>query len=229
MGSRRLKDSYGGYRERLVEILRSKGIRDLAVLEAIAETPRHLFMPESVQHRAYEDAAVPIGSGQTISQPYVQALYLQALQLRPTDRVLEIGTGSGYQTALLDRLAGLVVSVERIRGLADSAREALRETGHDGVMVVVGDGTLGWSGMAPYDAILVSAAGPEIPAPLVRQLKIGGRMVLPKQESDGRQILVKVTRVSEQETTVEELGAVRFVPLIGRHGFGDSDQEINGA
>ena len=225
MESRRLKDSFGGYRELLVEQLRSKGISDLAVLEAVAETPRHLFMPEAVRHRAYEDSAVPIGAGQTISQPYVQALYLQSLGLQHTHRVLEIGTGSGYQTALLDRIAGLVVSVERIPELADRARRALKDTGHEDAMVVVGDGTLGWAGMAPYDAILVSAAGPEIPGPLVRQLKPGGCMVVPLESSDGSQTLVRVTRQEDGEATAESLGAVKFVPLIGRHGFGETHGE----
>lgn len=136
-------DSYGGYRTRLVGELQSKGIRDLAVLRAVSEVPRHLFVPESVRHRAYEDSALPIGGGQTISQPWVQARYLEALRLTGRERVLEVGTGSGYQTALLARLADTVFSVERIPALAAGARTALEAAGVRNVTVVVGDGTLG--------------------------------------------------------------------------------------
>src|SRR4051794_28048338 len=173
-------DSYGGYRSQLVEVLQRKGVRDLAVLRAVRVVPRHLFVPESVRHRAYDDAALPIGSGQTISQPYVQARYLEAIGLKGRERVLEIGTGSGYQTALLALLADTVFSIERVPSLAQSARSALEGAGIRNVTVLVGDGTLGWRPFAPYDAILVAAASPEIPLPLVDQLTPGGgRMVIP--------------------------------------------------
>jgi protein-L-isoaspartate(D-aspartate) O-methyltransferase len=210
-------DGYGGYRARLVETLQRKGIRDLAVLRAVRMVPRHLFVPESVRHRAYDDAALPIGSSQTISQPWVQARYLELLSLTGHERVLEIGTGSGYQTALLAMLCDAVFSVERITGLAQRAREALAASEIRNVTVLVGDGTLGWRPFAPYDAILVAAASPEIPAPLVEQLGPGGRMVIPLGDR-ANQTLTLVRREGDQlrTTTVAD---VRFVPLLGEFGF----------
>jgi protein-L-isoaspartate(D-aspartate) O-methyltransferase len=210
-------DGYGGYRAQLVETLQRKGIRDLAVLRAVRLVPRHLFVPESVRHRAYDDAALPIGSSQTISQPWVQARYLELLSLTGRERVLEIGTGSGYQTALLAMLCDAVFSVERITGLAQRAREALAAAGIRNVTVLVGDGTLGWRPLGPYDAILVAAASPEIPAPLVEQLAPGGRMVIPLGDR-ANQTLTLVRREGDQlrTTTVAD---VRFVPLLGEFGF----------
>jgi len=210
-------DTFGGYRTRLVEGLRAKGIKDLAVLKAFAETPRHLFVPEAVRHRAYEDSALPIGSGQTISQPFTQARYLETLRLTGRERVLEIGTGSGYQTALLSRLADQVFSVERVRTLADAARAALAEAGARNVSVLVGDGTLGWNAYAPYDAILVAAGGPAVPPPLAAQLSRAGRMLIPLGER-GTQALTLVERDGEG-FRMTALGAARFVPLVGEHGF----------
>lgn len=210
-------DSYGGYRSRLVEVLRRKGVRDLSVLRAVQMVPRHLFVPESVRHRAYDDSALPIGSGQTISQPYVQARYMELIALTGREKVLEIGTGSGYQTALLAMLASMVFSVERVPHLAHAARSALADAGIRNVTILVGDGTLGWRPFGPYDAILVSAASPEVPAPLVEQLADGGRMVIPLGD-----------RISQTLTLVERNGAevrsrtvadVRFVPLVGEFGF----------
>jgi len=200
-----------------VETLRTKGIRDLPVLRAFAETPRHLFVPPAVRHRAYEDAALPIGDGQTISQPYTQARYLEVLRLAGQERVLEIGTGSGYQTALLGALAAQVFSVERVQALAFAAREALRQAGVSNVSVLLGDGTLGWSAYAPYDAILVAAGGPEIPQPLVEQLAPGGRLLIPLG-ARGAQTLTLVERVGG-ELRRTPLGDARFVPLVGEHGF----------
>jgi protein-L-isoaspartate(D-aspartate) O-methyltransferase len=212
-------DTYAGYRVRLVETLRARGIRDLAVLKAFAETPRHLFVPAAVRHRAYEDTALPIGNGQTISQPLMQARYLEALSLRGKERVLEIGTGSGYQTALLGSLAGTVFSVERVETLALTARAALREAGVANASVLLGDGTLGWSAYAPYDAVLVTAGGPEIPPPLVEQLGPGGRLLIPLGER-GAQVLTLVERVGRgPEVRHTPLGTARFVPLVGEHGF----------
>lgn len=210
-------DGYGGYRARLVETLQRKGIRDLAVLRAVRMVPRHLFVPESVRHRAYDDAALPIGSSQTISQPWVQARYLELLSLTGRERVLEIGTGSGYQTALLAMLCDAVFSVERIAGLAQRARETLAAADIRNVTVLVGDGTLGWRPFAPYDAILVAAASPEIPAPLVEQLAPGGRMVIPLGDR-ANQTLTLVRREGDglRTTTVAD---VRFVPLLGEFGF----------
>lgn len=210
-------DGYGGYRAELVETLRRKGIRDLAVLKAVAETPRHRFVPESVRHRAYEDSALPIGGGQTISQPFVQARYLEVLALTGREKVLEVGTGSGYQTALLSRLAETVFSVERLPQLAQQAREALQAAGCRNVTVLVGDGTLGWRAFAPYDAILVAAASPDVPAPLVDQLAIGGRLVIPLGDREA-QVLTLVRR-TERGAEPTALGDVRFVPLIGEFGF----------
>src|SRR5260221_7276738 len=143
------RDGLGGYRSRLVEGLRAKGIRDLAVLRAFAETPRHLFVPTAVRHRAYEDSALPIGSGQTISQPSIHARYLEVLELTGKEKVLEIGTGSGYQTALLARLASQVFSIERLAPLLERARDILRQVGANNVSFMLGDGTLGWSQFAP--------------------------------------------------------------------------------
>ena len=216
-GGMRDGDSYGGYRTRLVETLQQKGIRDLAVLRAIGTVPRHLFVPESVRHRAYEDVALPIGGGQTISQPWVQARYLELAQLSGRERVLEVGAGSGYQTALLAQLADAVFAVERIPALAQSARAALEAAGVRNVTVLVGDGTLGWRPFAPYDAILVAAASPEIPAPLVEQLSAGGRLVIPLGNRDN-QALTVARRVGDQ-LQISTVADVRFVPLLGQFGF----------
>ena len=220
MESRRLSgaaDTFGGYRARLVETLRGLGIQNLAVLKAFAETPRHLFVPEAVRHRAYEDSALPIGAGQTISRPYTQARYLEVLRLTGRERVLEIGTGSGYQTALLGALADQVFTIERVRPLAEAARESLRAAGVGNVSILVGDGTLGWSAYAPYDAILVAAGGPQVPPPLIEQLGPAGRMLIPLGER-GAQVLTLVERAAEGLRQTPLDGA-RFVPLLGEHGF----------
>lgn len=217
LGSGASADTYGGYRTRLVEQLRELGIRDLAVLRAVSETPRHLFVPDAVRHRAYENSALPIGEGQTISQPFTQARYLEALRLRGNERVLEIGTGSGYQTALLSRLVDQVFTVERVAALAERARATLRAAAARNVSVLVGDGTLGWSAYAPYDAILVAAGGPSIPAPLVEQLAPAGRLLIPVGER-GHQTLTLVERTADGVRT-SDLGRALFVPLLGEHGF----------
>jgi protein-L-isoaspartate(D-aspartate) O-methyltransferase len=211
-------DTYGGYRARLVETLRRQGITDLAVLKAFADTPRHLFVPDVLRHRAYDDASLPIGAGQTISRPLVQAQYLEALRIGAGDRVLEIGTGSGYETALLAALAGQVFTIERVRELAEQARTALRAAGITNVSMLVGDGTLGWSAFAPYQAILVAAGGPKVPPPLLEQLSPGGRLLLPLGERGEGQALTLFER-SASGFTRRTLGDARFVPLIGEHGF----------
>ena len=210
-------DGYGGYRSRLVETLQQKGIRDLAVLRAVGTVPRHLFVPESVRHRAYDDVALPIGGGQTISQPWVQARYLELAALSGRERVLEVGAGSGYQTALLALLADSVFAVERISSLAQSARAALEAAGLRNVTVLVGDGTLGWRPFAPYDAILVAAASPEIPAPLMEQLAPGGRLIIPLGDRHN-QVLTLGQRVDDEVRT-STVADVRFVPLLGEFGF----------
>lgn len=210
---------FGGARRRLIEELQQKGIKDMAVLKAFDDVPRHLFVPTGVQHRAYEDAPLPIGHGQTISQPWVHARYLELLGLTGRERVLEIGTGSGFQTALLSRLASQVFTVERIAALAEEAQRAFAATGIANVAQRVGDGSLGWPEFAPYDAILVGAASPDVPRPLVEQLTIGGQLLVPIGGRD-EQVLVRVRRTPEGEERMS-LEAVRFVPLIGTHGFRD--------
>jgi len=206
-----------GSRRRLVEALREKGIADLSVLRAFEQTPRHLFVPTGVRHRAYEDSALPIGNGQTISQPSIHARYLEILRLTGREKVLEVGTGSGYQTVLLAHLAAQVFSIERIAPLMQSARESIARSGVRNVSLLTGDGTLGWREYAPYDAILVSAGSPTIPQPLVDQLAEGGRMLIPLGGQDV-QTLVVLTR--KQGTIVrEDMLPVRFVPLLGQHGW----------
>ena len=211
-------DGYGGYRTQLVSELQGKGIRDLAVLRAISQVPRHLFVPEGVRHRAYEDSALPIAAGQTISQPWVQARYLEVASLTGRERVLEVGTGSGYQTALLSLLASTVLSVERIPALAQSAKAALEAGGIRNAAVVIGDGTLGWRPYAPYDAILVSAASPAVPAPLLEQLANAGRLIIPLGDKN-TQTLTLVEKDGAGGITSRSLTEVRFVPLVGQFGF----------
>ena len=225
MEPRRVGDSYGGYRARLVEQLRARGIRDMAVLAAVGQVPRHLFVPHALLSMAYEDTSLPIGSSQTISQPSTHARYLEALQLTGKERVLEVGTGSGYQTALLSRLVDHVISIERIPDLAAAAGKALEEAGYSNATVVVGDGTLGRRSLGPYDAILVSAAGPSVPKPLTEQLAPGGRLVMPLQGESGQELL-RITRRGD-ELVEERLGAAYFVPLFGHHGF-DAERRKDG-
>lgn len=208
---------YRGARRRLVETLQAQGIRDLSVLHAIDSVPRHLFVPTGVRHRAYEDSALPIGNGQTISQPSIHARYLEILKLKGNEKVLEVGTGSGYQTALLSRLASQVFSIERIAPLLDKAREVLREMGTNNISLMLGDGTLGWRQFAPFDAILVGAAAPDVPDAYVEQLAEGGRLLIPLGDRD-EQILNLFTRKGT-ELTKEDVAPVRFVPLVGKHSW----------
>lgn len=208
---------FRGARRRLIETLRDQGVSDLAVLRAFDEVPRHLFVPSGVAHRAYEDAALPIGGGQTISQPSVHGLSLQALQLKGRGRVLEVGTGSAFQTALLTRLAEQVFSIERVPALFDRARELLQHLQIRNVSLLLGDGTLGWREYSPYDAIVVGAAAPDVPIAYTEQLAEGGRLVIPVGARD-EQTLVAFTR---RGRTLEraELLPVRFVPLLGAQGW----------
>jgi protein-L-isoaspartate(D-aspartate) O-methyltransferase len=208
---------YRGARRRLVETLQANGIRDLAVLRAIDVTPRHVFVPTGVRHRAYEDSALPIGNGQTISQPSVHARYLELLHLTGKERVLEVGTGTGYQTALLSHLAAQVFSIERVPALYERARDVLRQLDVRNVSMLLGDGTIGWRDYAPYDAILVSAGAPEVPAPLVEQLADGGTLLIPLGTKD-EQVLVSVERRGT-EVVRRDIAPVRFVPLLGTHGW----------
>ncbi len=218
-----MSDGFQGYRSQLVETLQRKGIHDMAVLRAIATIPRHRFVPEALQRQAYEDVALPIGSGQTISQPYVQARSCELLRLTGRERVLEIGTGSGYQTGLLSMLAESIFSVERVVELAKRAHEVIRSLQLPNVSILHGDGSLGWRPNAPYDGIIVAAASPGVPAPLVSQLVPGGRMVIPVGSRDAQQLTL-VTRHLEgeghDETNIDD---VRFVPLLGELGFAGAD------
>jgi len=215
--ARPLAPEYRGARRRLVEALQDRGIRDLAVLRSIDELPRHLFVPETVRHRSYEDAALPIGGGQTISQPYVHARAVEALALTGKERVLEIGTGSGYQTALLSRLAAQVFSVERSAALLERTRPVLLEVGVRNASLLAGDGTLGWREFAPYDAIVVSAGAPDVPPSLAAQLAEGGRLLIPVGSRDEQQLTVFTKRDGALHAT--PLTAVRFVPLLGAEGW----------
>jgi protein-L-isoaspartate(D-aspartate) O-methyltransferase len=212
-----VEHEFRGPRRRLVELLHDQGIRDLAVLNAIDKTPRHLFVPTGVRHRAYEDSALPIGSGQTISQPSIHARYLELLHLTGKEKVLEIGTGSGYQTALLSLLAGQVFSIERIPALLDNAREAIRQIGARNISFLLGDGTLGWRQYAPYDAILVGAGAPEVPSTYQEQLTEGGRILIPLGDRE-EQTLYMFTRRGDKLEQVE-IAPVRFVPLVGKYSW----------
>ncbi|MGH7583481.1 MAG: protein-L-isoaspartate(D-aspartate) O-methyltransferase [Gemmatimonadales bacterium] len=212
-------DGFAGYRSNLVETLQAKGVHDIAVLRAVGTVPRHRFVPESLRGRAYDDEALPIGNGQTISQPYVQARACELLRLTGRERVLEVGTGSGYQTALLAMLAETVFSIERIVALARRAHEALRSLDLANVSVIHGDGSLGWRSNAPYHAIVVAAASPSVPAPLVAQLAPGGRMVIPVGAEEG-QVLTLVTRhIDDEGFDAMTVSDVQFVPLLGQYGF----------
>lgn len=206
-----------GPRRRLVEQLQEQGIRDLAVLKAIDETPRHLFVPQAVRHRAYEDSALPIGNGQTISQPSIHARYLELLHLTGTEKVLEIGTGSGYQTVLLSHLAAQVFSIERVAPLLESARAIIQQVGARNISLLLGDGTLGWRQYAPYDAILVSAAAPDVPQAYVEQLAEGGRLLIPLGDREEQILYLIVKRGDRLDRT--EIAPVRFVPLVGKHSW----------
>ena len=197
----------------------ARGIRHRAVLRAMAAVPRERFVPELDAPDAYRDSALPIGHAQTISQPYVVALMLEAIAPEPADRALEIGTGSGYATAVLAEMVAEVYTVERLGALAAAARTRLAELGYRNVHVLEGDGTLGWPEHAPYDGIVVTAGGPDVPAPLLPQLRVGGRLVVPVGPTPRAQELVRVTRRGAEDYARESLGPVSFVPLIGEAGW----------
>lgn len=199
--------------------LAGRGIRDPRILAAFRSVPREDFVPETLRSRAYEDAPLPIGGGQTISQPYVVALTVEALGLEGRERVLEVGTGSGYAAAILSRVAKEVFTIERIEPLAQSAQERLARLRYDNVHVLCSDGTLGWREHAPYDAIAVAAGGPEVPKALLDQLAPGGRLIMPVGPVQTEQVLVRVTRQDATHLRTESLGEVRFVPLIGEQGW----------
>lgn len=206
-------DACAEARRRMVEQLRGREISDPAVLAAVAAVPRHLFVPAEERGKAYADQAVPIGSGQTISQPYIVALMTSLLELKPGARVLEVGTGSGYQAAVLSRLAVEVYTIEILRPLAERARRTLADLGYRNVHLRVGDGFQGWPEAAPFDAIVVTAAAPRIPQPLIDQLKPGGRMVIPVGGDYSVQQLLVLDKQADGRTLTRRTLPVRFVPL----------------
>jgi protein-L-isoaspartate(D-aspartate) O-methyltransferase len=206
--------SFSRSREAMVaEQIAARGVRDEKTLAAMRKVPRHLFVPREVQRDAYADSPLPIGHGQTISQPYIVAYMTEALRLRGGETVLEVGTGSGYQAAVLAEIAAQVYTIEIVTPLAESARETLRRLGYDRVSVRAGDGYAGWPEKAPFDAIMVTAAAPRVPEPLKAQLKDGGRLILPV--GDDVQELLVVTRRGEKFEESRVLG-VRFVPMTGK-------------
>ncbi len=209
---------YDKEREHMVESqLVLRGIKDRRVLDAMRQVPRHLFIPKDMRDLAYCDGPLPIGQGQTISQPYIVALMTELLELTGQEKVLELGTGSGYQAAILSRLVSQVYSVERHAALAEQAEKVFAQLGYDNIVISVGDGTLGWPEHSPYDAIIVTAAAPDVPQPLMEQLADGGRLVAPVG-SRWSQVLAKVKRQGET-LTKEHLTAVAFVPLVGKYGW----------
>ena len=217
-------EKYTARREAMVQNqLVGRGIRDQLVLKAMRKVPRERFVPEMERDFAYTDGPLPIGAGQTISQPFIVALMTEALQLKGGERVLEIGTGSGYAAAILAEIAGEISTVERVKELADRAADTLRDQGYVNAHVRHGDGTLGWAERAPYDAIVVTAGGPKVPESLRQQLAVGGRLVMPVGINPQFQSLVQVVRISDDRFDSTDLGAVRFVALVGKEGWRESD------
>ncbi|ADP98406.1 protein-L-isoaspartate(D-aspartate) O-methyltransferase [Marinobacter adhaerens] len=199
--------------------LRARGIGSPLVLEAMGRVPRERFIPERMKDCAYDDGPLPIGAGQTISQPYIVALMTEALDLEGGERVLDIGTGSGYAAAVLSCIASEVFSIERVQELADRAARTLAAEGFDNVRVRCGDGTTGWPEHQPFDGIIVAAGAPAVPDSLKHQLAVGGHLVIPVGSEHSVQSLERITRLTENEFRTEDLGAVRFVPLIGEQGW----------
>ena len=202
--------------------LRRRGITDPNILDAFRAVPRQAFVSQEYAHLAYGDHPLPIEANQTISQPYIVGLMIEAAEIKPGDAVLEVGAGSGYAAAVISRIAARVVAIERQHELVEVARERLRRLGYANVEIVEGDGTKGWRDGAPYDAIIAAASGSHVPESLLGQLAPGGRLVIPLGEPGGAQDLVKVTRQDDGILKQENLGAVRFVPLIGEEGWSDA-------
>jgi protein-L-isoaspartate(D-aspartate) O-methyltransferase len=215
----KLQDEYEIPRRRMIAKLREHyNIKDERVLEAMTLIPRHIFVPEAIKPQSYRDNALPIAAGQTISQPFIVARMTELLEISPEDKILEIGAGSGYQTAILAALARTVFAIERIPQLARQAGEKISLLGFKNVVLKCGDGTNGWEEFAPFDGILVAAGSPHIPEPLVNQLKTGGRLVIPIGKDQKSQHLIRVTKTGQSFKT-EDFGACAFVPLIGEHGW----------
>ncbi len=215
-----MKDPYMMQRIKMVEdqIIR-RGIKNPLVINAMKKVPRHMFVPENMIHKAYDDSPLPIGHSQTISQPYIVAYMTDALQLTGDEKILEIGTGSGYQAAILAEIAREVYTIERIDALAKQAEKTLNALGYKNIHIHVGDGTLGLEEYAPYDAIIVTAGGPYVPETLIDQLKVGGRLVMPVGEYKYGQDLVRITKGIDNKINKETLTSVIFVPLIGEKGW----------
>jgi protein-L-isoaspartate(D-aspartate) O-methyltransferase len=212
-------ERFSEFRRQMVHLqLRSRGITDVRVLEAMGTVPREAFVPKEYQHLAYEDGPVPIGKGQTISQPLTVAFMCEALRLRGNEKVLEIGTGCGYSAAVLSHLASEVWSVESIASLAKAAQHRFQLLGYHNIYVSIGDGTLGLPSAAPFDAISVTAGGPTLPPPFCEQLAEGGRIVMPIGDSPTSQMMMRFTK-NDGQLIQEELGCFAFVPLIGKHGW----------
>lgn len=202
---------------KLVKIIEEKGITDKNVLQAVQSVPRHIFVDTAFENRAYEDSALPIGNGQTISQPYTVAAQTELLEVEKGDKILEIGTGSGYQAAILCQMGADVYSVERHEKLYQNAKETLQELGYR-PHLKLGDGTLGWSAYAPYDGIVVTAGAPVVPEDLKQQLNIGGKLVVPVGDQKS-QVMIRITRTGENEFKEERFSHFKFVPLIGEKGW----------
>lgn len=196
--------------------LQARGIADENVLRSMRDVPREVFVPRELRYQAYEDRPLPIGSEQTISQPFIVAAMIEALQLTSTDKALEVGAGSGYAAAVMSRIAGVVYAIERHANLARQARERIERLGYDNLEIKHGDGTVGWPEKAPFDAIVVAAAAARVPPSLREQLAVGGRLVIPVGSEFFDQCLVRITRTSEKGFEERELEAVRFVPLVGK-------------
>jgi protein-L-isoaspartate(D-aspartate) O-methyltransferase len=214
-----MSDQYAGARERMIrDVIAARGVKDERVLAAVRKVPRHLFVKDHLRTQSYGDHALPIGSAQTISQPYIVARMTELLEVGPEHSVLEIGTGSGYQTAILALLARRVYSLERIAELAKEAIPRMRQLGLDNVKIQVFDGTVGWSEWAPYDRILVTAGAPKVPDPLLEQLAPGGVLVVPEGQLNAQRLVIykKLARGAIRRSEGEE---VAFVPLVGRHGW----------
>jgi protein-L-isoaspartate(D-aspartate) O-methyltransferase len=212
-------DDYRIARRKMVELLQARGIQDTRVMEAMLRIPRHLFVDSALAAQSYSDSPLPLGHGQTISQPFIVALMLQTLELKPGDKVLEIGSGSAYQTALAADLAGEVFAIERLEPLYQKGRDNLARLGFQDIRLKLDDGILGWPEHAPFDAIIVAAGGPKVPEPLVEQLASGGRLIVPVGPSEQSQKLLLVSKDLLGRVSQRPVADCRFVALVGRHGW----------
>lgn len=224
MNMETIPPDFATLRQQMVADIAARGVENKAILRAMLAVPREQFVPTAYRDQAYRDGPLPIPEGQTISQPYVVALMLDLLAVQPTDKVLEVGTGSGYAAAVLGELAAVVHTVERHPPLVAAATERLAALGYGQVHVHLADGTLGWLDAAPYDAIVVAAGGPKVPPALLEQLAVGGRLVMPVGKKQRRQRLVRVVRAKNGRFRRQQLGAVAFVPLIGDEGWAADDR-----